>query len=412
MDTKVLKVRMFGAFTMEYDDRPISFERNTLTKTNQLLQILFQAGEEGIAREQLLLHLFGREEVTNPANSLRATVFRLRKLLVEAGLPERDEFIHIRGGIYSWTSQIPIELDTVLFEKLAEEALRETEEDKRYELLVRACNLYQGEFLAQLGAKEWVIILAVKYKELYVRCMTESCELLKIRREYGLLYQMAGNAVKIYPYDEWQIWQLDSLIAQKQIKEAMQLYEETADYLFQEMGITPSKQMMERLAQMSGEVEERTEAIEEIQDYLEEKEEAKGAYYCSYPSFAESYKYMKRVIERTGQSAYLMLCTITDGKGYPLEKGDRLEQLIEELQVAVRTALRRGDLYTQYSKNQLLVLLLDLKLEDCQVVIDRINKRFENPSRKNYLKYHVSALQEVKSVEETLYFNNTKNIWN
>ena len=74
MKNQGLKVRMLGAFTMEYDGAPLSFERNALTKTNQLLQILFHAGEAGITREQLLQRLFGREEVTNPSNSLRATV--------------------------------------------------------------------------------------------------------------------------------------------------------------------------------------------------------------------------------------------------------------------------------------------------------------------------------------------------
>ena len=96
MKEQVLKVRMLGAFTMEYKDQPVSFERNTLTKTNQLLQLLFHAGEAGITREQLLMRLFGRDEVTNPSNSLRATVFRLRKLLIAAGFPE-----NVRGETLS-----------------------------------------------------------------------------------------------------------------------------------------------------------------------------------------------------------------------------------------------------------------------------------------------------------------------
>ena len=50
MKEQVLRVRMLGAFTMEYDNRSIAFERNTLTKTNQLLQILFHAGEGGLTR--------------------------------------------------------------------------------------------------------------------------------------------------------------------------------------------------------------------------------------------------------------------------------------------------------------------------------------------------------------------------
>ncbi|MBR5128045.1 MAG: hypothetical protein IKU69_06410 [Roseburia sp.] len=87
MENKLLKVRMLGGFSLEYGGEEVSFERNAQTKVNQLLQILFHAGSDGIAREQLMVRLFGNEEITNPSNSLRATVFRLRKLLVMAGFP-------------------------------------------------------------------------------------------------------------------------------------------------------------------------------------------------------------------------------------------------------------------------------------------------------------------------------------
>ena len=178
------------------------------------------------------------------------------------------------------------------------------------------------------------------------------------------------------------------------------------------MGVLPSKQMRERLAKMNSDMDKRADMIEDIQDGLREGEDMSGAFYCSYPSFTESYRYMKRVIERSGQSAYLMLCTITDGKGYPLEQSDRLEMLAEELGTAIQGSLRRGDLYTKYSANQFLVLLLDIKQEDCLTVIDRVNKRFDNPSRKNYLKYHVAPVNEVEDDEGRINFDTSKSIWN
>ena len=156
--------------------------------------------------------------------------------------------------------------------------------------------------------------------------------------------------------------------------------------------MAPSDKLTERLAQMNGSADNHVKVIEEIQDELGENEELEGAFYCSYPSFAETYRYIKRVIRRSGQSAYLLLCTVTDGKGYPLEKGERADRLSEELDAAIHAALRRGDLYTKYSANQYLVLLFDIKLEDCQSVIDRINDSFENPYRKNYLKYSIKNI--------------------
>ena len=50
MKKSVLKVQMFGTYSIEYEGNPVSFERNTTTKTNQLMQILLQAGEKGVTR--------------------------------------------------------------------------------------------------------------------------------------------------------------------------------------------------------------------------------------------------------------------------------------------------------------------------------------------------------------------------
>ncbi len=398
MENKFLKVKMLGAFRIEYGTEEVSFERNTQTKVNQLLQILFHAGRDGIDREELMLRLFGNEEITNPSNSLRATVFRLRKLLVTAGFPENDEFVHIKSGIYRWTGNIPVEVDANLFEMVAMAALDETDEEERYLKLKKACSLYGGDFLPQLSDVAWVADEAVKYKKLYKRCMKMLCQYLKSKQDYETLFQIAAEAVALYPYEEWQIWQLDSLIARNRMAEATRLYEETADTMFRDAGVLPSRQMMERLAKMSSEIPNRSEMIEAIQSDLLECEEPHGAFYCSYPSFIESYRYMKRVIARSGQSAYLMLCTVTDGKGYPLERGERLERLSDELNASIKGALRKGDLYTRYSANQYLVLLLDIKQEDCRIVIERINNTFENSGRKNYIRYNISSISDREDV--------------
>ena len=73
MKNSVLQIQMFGTYSIKYEDKPISFERNTTTKTNQLMQILLQAGDKGIPRTKLLSSLFGDEDMANPANSLPVT---------------------------------------------------------------------------------------------------------------------------------------------------------------------------------------------------------------------------------------------------------------------------------------------------------------------------------------------------
>ena len=80
-----------------YGNQPISFGKNTTTKAMKLLQILLYHGEQGISREKLLNALYVREELADASNNLRVTVHRLKKIIVDAGLPA-DEYIHIKKG--------------------------------------------------------------------------------------------------------------------------------------------------------------------------------------------------------------------------------------------------------------------------------------------------------------------------
>lgn len=98
-----LKVNMLGRFSITYGEQPITFKRNSATKAVKLLQILLHSslvedrGSTGIPRAQLLDDLFGREELANVGNNLRVTVFRLRKMLIEAGLPEYEYIVKEKG---------------------------------------------------------------------------------------------------------------------------------------------------------------------------------------------------------------------------------------------------------------------------------------------------------------------------
>lgn len=77
-------------------------------------------GSTGIPRAQLLDDLFGREELANVGNNLRVTVFRLRKMLIEAGLPEY-EYIVKEKGVFYWRSPMKVDLDVARFMELVRE---------------------------------------------------------------------------------------------------------------------------------------------------------------------------------------------------------------------------------------------------------------------------------------------------
>lgn len=99
------------------------------------------------------------------------------------------------------------------------------------------------------------------------------------------------------------------------------------------------------------------------------------------------------MMERGGQSVYLMLCTIVDSKGNPMKDGEQLGDLSDRLGDAIRRSIRQGDAINRYGKGQYLVLLVNTTYENCSIVKKRINSNFLIGRQRTGVKYHVSPVR-------------------
>ena len=348
MPEKQLKVKMLGGFSLSYGDKELVVDRSSVSKTTQLLEMVLLCAEEGIAKTSLIDGLYGREDVENKNGSLNNTLFRLRRQLAVAGLPE-SSYITIQKGICQWDPQIPVEVDCVRFEKTVLEGQKETDRETQMKTFIRACDLYTGEFLPDMIGEDWATVRNIHYRNLYFSCLEELCGWLKEKEEFEELYRLTTAASTIYPFEEWQIWRIDSLIAMARYQEAMDIYQETSRMFFDELSLPPSPQMLERFRFMSERISQSAGAIEDIKQGLIERERTKGAYFCSFPSFVDIYHVISRMMERNGTSVYIMLCTLRSSKGPVLRENDRSREVSEALMEAIRKSLRRGDFYTRYN---------------------------------------------------------------
>ena len=389
----VLQVQMLGVFNVKYGDKPLSLGRNAATKAMKLLQILLYHVGEGIAREELLEMLYGREELSDAANNLRVTVHRLKKLLIDAGLPEYD-YITIKKGIYQWDSPMEVSVDVLEMSRLIENADNESDEEKKIEMLENACHMYAGDFLSNMSGEEWVIIEAIRYKNMYSNALHIVCDWKLDHGEYESALKLCTPASERYPFDEWQCVKIDCYIAMHRYKEALHEYEETAKLLIEELGISPTPKMLEQFKLMSKRISNRPQEIDEIKDELQEESWEKGAFFCTVPGFRDAYRVMCRCMERNGQSVFLLVCTLIDNKGRPMENSPKLDQMSDELFLAIKNSLRRCDSFTKYNSAQYLVMLMGTNEENCQIVIDRIIKSFskEHKTWANHLDCSVSSL--------------------
>ena len=397
----ILQVQMFGVFNVKYGDKPLSLGRNTATKAMRLLQILLYHLKDGIAREELIECLYGREELSDAANNLRVTVHRLKKILADAGLPEHD-YVTIKKGIYQWNSPMEVSVDALDMMKLIESASHEEGEQEKIEMLENACRMYTGEFLQNMSGEEWVIIEAIRYKNIYADALHKVCDWKISRGEYEETLKLCGLACEMYPFDEWQSVKIDCYIGMQRYKEAMQEYEETAKMLVEELGVSPTPKMMEQFKLMSNRISNRPQKINEIQGDLEEDTWETGAFFCTVPGFRDAYRVIRRCMERNGQSVFLLVCTLIDVQGRPMAPSDKLECMSEDLFYAIKNSLRRCDSFTKYNAAQYLVLLMGTNEENCQIVINRITKKFteEHKAWVRHLDCRVTSLYDFADDDE------------
>lgn len=115
--------------------------------------------------------------------------------------------------------------------------------------------------------------------------------------------------------------------------------------------------------------------MERIYRELHERNRQRGAFCQDFETFKQIYRFVERGLKRSGYSAYIILMTLTDDKGSFLPLSTRsayMEQLGDDLRISLRT----GDLFTQYSSGQYLLMVLGASGENAAVITTRITNRF------------------------------------
>ena len=396
MSLPVLKVRMLGKESFVYNDQILPFGRNSVTKVKKLFMLLLYSGKKGIERNKLIENLYGREEMMNVANNLRVTMHRLKKLMVQSGFPEH-EYVLLKDGVYYWDSPMDVEIDAHVFEDLIAEARQIKDKERKNALLKKACLMYRGEFLQSMSGEEWVLFESMRLKELYSEALQEVCTYLKEKREYEEVIRLAEMACEIYPFDEWQAVKMECYNHLNRYKDALKEYKDTAKFMFEELGVSPSQKMMDLFDEMSKHIGNRPQMIAEIKNGLQEQDEEGGAFFCTVPGFRDAFRLTKRTMERNGVSVFLLVCTLVNGKGHPMESSPKLNEMSDVLYRAIQKSLRRSDSFTKYNESKYLVMLMGTNEENCQIVINRITKCFteQHKSWGQYLVCEISSLYDI-----------------
>lgn len=392
-------IKTFGGFHIGSDDNSILLKSVRNNNVHSLFQYMILHRDKRYTKAALIDILYGNEDVENPGNALKIVIHRLRKMLYDYGISPQCHIIY-QNGEYFWNQECICQVDAEIFEaciiKASDEQCGEEESARLYQ---KAFDLYEGEFLPHLYGAEWALALVVRYQNMYLMCVKELFAMAGKTVSFEQMLENSNKAIAIYYYnEELHYIRIYCLYKLGRHKEALAAYNLALDMLFDEYGIHPSSEMKELYKDITGSLQNMAESVFDIRDSMgEEDEESEGAYYSNFQNFTDCYRFVVRGIERSGQSIFLMLCNLVDDKGRTPENEEILGEAAEKLHIAIKTVLRKGDLFTRYSATQFLILLVGINQENCSIVFKRIEKEFQksNKIKKYHIQYKVVSATEI-----------------
>lgn len=376
MENNAIRVCMLGTFSVSRGDQEINDNGNRSKKVWLLLAYMIYSRGRPVSNEELASLLWSEEESSvNPVNALKTIFHRVRSSLDQLGDGAGHELLRSRGG-YSWNSEVPLTLDIDEFESLCRKARETKNEEKAVSLLLRAVELYGGDFLSKLSSEPWVVPIAAYYHQLYLQAVLDLLPILSRTDRLAEAVRVCRAAIAVEPYNEdLYCHLLRFLLDLGEDREAARVYEEMRELLFTNFGIMPGEEAMSLYREAIRTVNDRTLSPDSVLSQLREASKERGALYCDYDFFRAIYQALARALERSGDTIHLGLISVSDKDGGELPKRS-LDRVMENLQDTIRSSLRRGDVACQCSVSQFLLLLPQANYENSCMVCSRVVKAF------------------------------------
>jgi len=410
METKKktkIYVQMLGAFSITVEK--LDLGSNSKANFLKLTEIVLLRGMGGVSKRDLIDGIFGHKSLLDENNSLNNLLHQARTQLKKAGMPGR-KIIDGKRGVYAPENNPDYEyiLDVQEFEDVCLKAKSEKKDDKKLYYYQKAFGIYGGELLPEFATDYWVILESVRLKRLYDDVVDFLGKHYKEAEDFEALFDLYDKANKIYPDNGWQIEMIDALILRKEYKTAYELYTKCAHYYQDELEVPIPDALRSCYERLSDNVRVVTDDIRQIQANIIRKDEKLksemgtrkiGAYLCPFTSFIDVYHVLRRNLERRGSSIFMMLCTLVDYEGKPIQNQEKLNARAEILQQSLSEGLRKGDVYTKYSSSQYLILLIGTKREDCAIIYQRLSRRVkELAGSRAEFRYRIVSLAEIPGI--------------
>lgn len=398
MDCGALDIRMLGGFSISLGDREINDGDNRSKKVWLLLAYMICSRSHTISQDELVELLWSDEESSsNPINALKTMFHRVRAMLDGLGDGAGHRLIVRRDGSYAWNPDVDFSLDIDDFKALCDQGNNAVDPQLRLDCYQKALALYQGDFLPRLASEAWVVPKSARLHEFFVRAAVAAAEQLEHGEQWAAISDLCSRAVAQEPYnEELYLHQMRALLAQGRGREAVSVYQNMSELMYDNFGVTPSEELHALYREAQNSVNDREVSLGTVRDQLRENGGSFGALLCDYDLFKVIYHAQARSVARNGDAVHIGLLSVAGEDGRELSK-QSIDVCMDNLQRLICACLRRGDVASRCSVSQYVILLPQANYENSCMVCERVTRAFarQYPHSPAKLRYSVQPLEPM-----------------
>jgi len=381
VDKGYLKVYTLGCLEVKLGGKIISNDCKRSQQLWNLFKYIFTFRNKRIMQENFFDILWNDKECDNPVKALQNLIYRLRMLLDYKEVnKEVESIINYSQGCYSWNKEANYWADVDEFEDFynkAKIAEKDNDVPNAIGFYKMALMLYKGDYLSEDPYNEWVAPFRNYYHRIYMDIICKLTKLLSYCGSNKDILKICEEALMIQPFEEGlHLIYIETLIELGNMKQAQSQYKYITSMLYNEMGVKPSTALRNLYHLIKYNDDKMLLNLDSIRKVMVDRDDSDGAFFCVPDVFSSIYKLECRKASRTGQVAFMGMITLSITK-HKTKNSNVLKKAMGLLLDMLIQGLRQGDVVSEWSQTQVLVLLAGITSERADMVLTRILNKHE-----------------------------------
>ncbi|MCL2099298.1 MAG: hypothetical protein FWH24_02540 [Oscillospiraceae bacterium] len=402
----MIEIITLGNFTIKVNDENVSDIVGRSKKLWQLLNVFILNKNKPLSVQMIADHIWSEEDIESANKGIHNLIYRMNRMF-GAGIGA-GKFVVFKNNGYmlNLNENVSVDIYTVEdnYEKTKIFSLPENEKIGYFEKITE---LYNGEYLSGKFDDNWTMTAAGRYSRIFVNSVIALSELYMERGEYENLFRICDKALALEPFEEAiYICTIKGLMQTDQNVRAISLCEKYFERLSNEIGIHATEPMRELYAELKRS-SDFTPEKQELAHGFEVEEHTNKLFLCNIKTFNEIYKYELRQLERRRKKDVILSIVSINKKDGGIPSKNTMHEVKKQVRESCFSVLRKGDVLSEYSGSQYIILLTNIKHGDHKIIAERIKNHFyENCRIKDiFINFQIRSLSaldlEIENLDDT-----------